>query len=260
MKSIGNTLIREITYFAKRNRPKKVLFDHFPKCAGTSVSDYLKSQHLPRKTYTTSGSDPLESVSQFKALPEKIRFSYDLIYGHCAHELLDFTHPDKITLTILRDPVERIISHYFYVKRTRYHYLHEPVLQSSISLEEYATSGLSIELRNFYVSHYLETSYQEAERCPEKSIARACRIVEEKYDIIGFTDNLNTAMESLRRKALYRQPFQERKLNISTCYQDRKEIDKSVLDTIRQVNFMDVEFYKRLKQKSYAFSAGTLRQ
>ena len=54
-------------------------------------------------------------------------------------------------ITFLRDPVERLISHYHYVLRRPKHYLYEQVVKDGLSLSDYVTSDISPELSNHQV-------------------------------------------------------------------------------------------------------------
>lgn len=247
MKELAKSIIHDVDYFLRFQTPLKMLFDHLPKCGGMTVNRYLKSQYRYRKIYQIDGRNPQNSVCVFKSLPEARRFDYDLVLGHLAYELIDFVHPDTISLTIFRDPVDRIISHYHYVKQYSNHYLHDLVTSKKMTLEEYVTSGISDELRNWYVTHFLGVAIDEAENLPDWSVTEAYRIVTNRYHVIGFLDDLVTVMNSLGREVGYRRRFQNTYLNKTASRPAKHEIDASVLNTIKQVNFLDVELYSRLK-------------
>ena len=51
-------------------------------------------------------------------------------------------------ITVLRDPVDRIASHYYYAKRYPTHYLHKEITGRNMSLQDYASARLSDELDN----------------------------------------------------------------------------------------------------------------
>lgn len=247
MKELAKSIIHDVNYYLQFQTPQKVLFDHLPKCGGTTVEHYLKSQYRTKKIYMIDGQNPQYSVTVFKSLPEAKRYNYDFVYGHLADELHDFVHPDTTFLTIFRDPVDRIMSHYYYVRRKPNHYLHDIVTSKNMTLEEYATSGLSVELRNWYVTHFLGISTDEAESRPDWSVAEAYRIVKDRYHVIGFLDNLDTAMNILGNEVGYRKRFQNSFRNKTSRRPGMNELDVSVLKIIEQVNFLDVELYGQLK-------------
>ena len=241
---INFSLKKELAY--RQHKPAPILFDHLPKCAGTTIIQHLLTQYPQRVAYLTNGSKPSESAKKFKSLSAESRHGYHLVAGHCTHQLLNYVHPDSIKLTIFRDPVERIISHYFFVRENKRHYLHQKIVKSNLSLEDYATSELSCELRNFYISHFSGFSVEEMNQNPQESIARAVSIVRENYDVIGFQDDLTSTMNKLQNLADLPEPFADRVFN-KTQKKAVAEISAQAKKAIAEANFLDVELYNRLK-------------
>jgi hypothetical protein len=195
------------------SEPAKLLFEHIPKCAGTTVIHFLTAQYFNKKHFFIDGSNPTKSVLYFKSLPKQERLSYDLVLGHHAHDLLDFFHPKKVTLTVFRDPVDRIISHYYFVLRSPDHYLHKEVTSKGLSLERYASMDLSAELRNNYVTRFLRIPIEEAERDSENAVACAYDIIRKNYTVVGILEKLDAAMNALADAAHFRESFKPSVLN-----------------------------------------------
>lgn len=229
------------------NQPQKVLFEHVPKCGGTTISYYLKSQYLDNTIFSIDGSNPSKSINYFMSLPEKKRYSYNLVQGHGAHRLRQYTHPAIKKATILRDPVDRIISHYYYVLRTPSHYLYTDVVVKRMSLIDCATSNLSGELRNNYVSRFLQIPAKEAESNPDESIMSAYNILQDEYDVVGTLDNLNSAMHSLAQIASFRFEFKAKKLNATVDRPKLMDVDQLTLNAIAEVNHLDVRLFELVK-------------
>jgi len=240
------TTIKEFSYSRAASRPKKILFDHLPKCGGSALNAYLKAHYPRRRTFATDGYTPIVSVDEFKKLPERKRYSYDLVKGHLAHELLDFVHPECVKVTVLREPVERIVSHYYYAKRNPAHYLHGKIHDSDMGLEEYASSDLSGELRNWYTTHYSGMTAEDAESCPEESVANAFEVVN-RYDVVGFLDNFPTFAETLRSLANLRCEYQNVKVNATEDRPALDRVDPAALATIQQVNHLDIALYQKIR-------------
>ena len=112
---------------------------------------------------------------------------------------------------------------------------------------DYATSNLSGELRNNYVSRFLQLPAKEAERDPDKSIMGAYNILKDDYSVVGTLDNLNSAMHSLARIATFRNEFKVTKLNETVDRPRLMEIDQITLNTIAEVNHLDVSLFELVK-------------
>ena len=54
-------------------------------------------------------------------MDEVWRHKYDLIAGIQAQQLIDYAHPECLKISILREPVDRIISHYYFVCQATAH-------------------------------------------------------------------------------------------------------------------------------------------
>jgi hypothetical protein len=234
--------------YLARSQPQKVLFEHVPKCGGTTILGYLISQYEMDTIFNIDGSNPSKSIDYFMSLPERERYSFHLIQGHGAHRLLRYADPETKRATILRDPVDRIISHYYYVLRNPSHYLYSDVTTKGMSLLDYATSNLSSELCNDYVCRFLQISAKEAEGNPDETVFRAFDTLQKDFDVIGTVDNLNSAMQSLARIALFRTKFKDGKLNATADRPKLSEIDPETRLAIAEVNHLDVRLYKLIKE------------
>lgn len=236
-------LKRESLQLRSATKPRRVLFDHLPKCGGSSLGQYLES-HYPRRTiFTTNGSRPKDSIGFFKGLPEKDRYGFRLIKGHLTNELFDYVHPECVKVTVLRDPVERMISHYFYAKRTPKHYLYSELNNSRMSLECYITSNLSGELRNWYTTHFSGLSVSLAEKAPQEAISKAADTLLGRYDVIGFLDEFQLFIEQLRDEARLSYEYRGDRVNVGRERPEVDQIPQSAIHKIEQVNQLDVVLY-----------------
>jgi len=240
-------LMDEMAYAFSIMKPRKLLFDHLPKCGGSAFTRFLASQYLERKVFSINGCDPLVSVAEFKSLPQRKRYGYDLVAGHGANHLLDFVHPDCFKLTVLRDPVDRIVSYYYYAKSEKAHYLYQQLKDSGMSLDEFAVSSLTTENRNYFTCHFLGVNVAEAEKAPDESIAKAVDVVRTKYDAFGFLDQLDLFADTIYHLASFKGEHKLAKTNVTKERLTIDAVSASTLKKIEDVNFLDVAFCKALR-------------
>ena len=86
-------------------------------------------------------------------------------------------------------------------------------MNNSLSLEDYAKSGISNELENYCVTSFTGLSLSEAKRDPNGAVQLAYEIVSQSYDIIGFQDDLDRAMAEVVVKARLWSDFPASKMN-----------------------------------------------
>lgn len=240
-------VFNELFYLTSKTKPKKVFFDHVPKCGGLSLTDYLQAHYLRRKTFSVNTYAITTSTEDFKNASQQTRYKYDLVKGHMAHELIDHVSPECIKVTVLREPVDRIISHYYYAKRVPTHYLFPIIHGSNMELKDYATSNLSLELRNWYTTHYSGLNLDLAEQNAEESIGKAYDVLMNRYDIVGLLSNLSEFAESLKKRANFRFTYMNKKVNVTNNRLSVSQVDNMVLSRIKEVNYLDVILYEKIR-------------
>jgi len=110
-----------------------VIFHHLPRTGGTTLTGILLRQFRPGEAYVTS--HPAEGrrtlLERFRGLPEAERLRYRLIYGHGAASLADAVC-DPVLVTMLRDPVGRVVSVYESVRRETGHPFYKTACRLSL--------------------------------------------------------------------------------------------------------------------------------
>jgi len=236
-----------IPWFRSGPRPRALLFEHVPKCGGTAIRKYLERHYRPRQIYGVYDRRPGEREA-FRSMPESQRHAYELVIGHGVHELLDWCRPDTLAATILRRPVERIVSHYYYVRERPEHYLHEAVVGRNLSLGEYAASNLSIELRNNMICRFLGVGPEEAERDPQRSVDTACEILRSRYRVVGVVERLSPAMHAIREAVGLRRVWSGERTNRTRSRPPIEDVSAEDRRMIEAHNALDIELYRRVAE------------
>lgn len=230
------------------SEPRKVLFEHVPKCGGTTVNNYLKSHYSKDKVFVINGARPFDSIKYFISLPKEERYSYDLVCGHGAYKLKDYVHPRAIRFTILRDPVDRIISHYYYVLRSPKHYLYDEIVKKKMSLMDYITSNVSNELRNNFVCRFLGKSPKNVEKDADKAVIDAYNVLKNDYAAVGIIEDFNQTMDLFAKKAFFNKKIEVKELNKTINRPQKKEINEITLKAIKEMNSLDIKLYDLVKK------------
>lgn len=204
----------------------KIFFFHIPKCAGTSVWRYLGKIYGHRQMFQIATGD---DVKTFNEMTPGSLMEYSVIGGH--HFLS--TYRDKLgdiegyyKVTAVREPVDRLISFYNFIRRDRKHARYHQVRNSTF--EEFSLN----EAPNSQTQ--LLTGGENHDE--------AVRILDGWFDYYTTTDRADDLMHKISevgsvpvRRALHK--------NTSRKKVKRNGVDPALINRLQQINEADLRLY-----------------
>lgn len=136
--------------------PGPVVFQVIPLSAHPLWVTTLKSAFGESATRWLDGSPA--ALEAFANEPSESRTALRLVTGQFWLGSLRGLDPNAKVATCLREPVERMLAHYMFVKTNPRHPLHEKLHQRHMGPVEYAKSGLSLDLDNGQVRALLDAT------------------------------------------------------------------------------------------------------
>ena len=166
---------------------KKLYFLHIPKTSGTSISAVL-NQIAIQKRLKIIGPILLDH------LVENPKWSKsDILVGHLGLLPLNYNYE---YFTILRDPLERLYSHYSHIKRSPGHYLHNVVAGEELDFENYL-----LDKRLTKLNFNMQTRYLSCQLVPDNLDKKGSH--QEKSQVFENSEisnvNLGIAIETLTK-------------------------------------------------------------
>lgn len=220
-----------------------VLFLHVPKTAGSTLRSIIRAQYPQEATFEMD--DVTTHQADFERLPPEKRASLRCVMGHIrfgAHAFLP--HPSTY-ITLLRDPVERMISHYYFVKsqgpdsRWGEHYLHRRVIDDNLSLQDYASIGLDPELDNgqarFISGLWLCSDARELLETAKRNLATS-------FHAFGPTERFDDVLGLFARRLGWA-PIAYVRENVSPDRPKKSQVDGQTIRRIEECNAVDMELY-----------------
>lgn len=236
----------EVVHWSRR--PRRVLFNHIPKSGGATVNAFLKENFPTRYTFKTE-PDYLASAQEFATWSESRRFGFRLIAGHFTDLLVDKVHPDTLITTVLREPVDGIVSLYYY-KLQQATLRDDPSVSAELlSLADFAAGALGMKDVNPITQRIAGISASEIAQTPEAAVDRAYEVVETDYHVVGFQDRLAEFGDQVMRKARLSFPLGARRDNQTRNRVALADIPESVRRKIVEINAPDIELYRRLRKR-----------
>jgi len=225
---------------------KSLIFLHIPRSGGTTLQRIIERQYPRAAIFTIDGRNAYESIAEFKSLPEPRREKIVCLKGHVRFGLHHYLRQPCTYVTLLRDPVDRVISHYYYVLRTPNHYFYKQVISRGMSLDEYVRSGPSRELSDGQ-ARMVAGIHDECPIPPADTLAMAKKNLKECFTVVGLTERFDESLVLMKRRLAWKWPCYTRR-NVTRNRPPRSAIPRGTVRLIQQRNEKDLELYAFAKQ------------
>ncbi len=228
-----------------------VIFLHIPKTAGTTLSEIFKANYHPAEIYNRefSGDD---GASAFINLSVERRAAIRLLWGHFPFGLHQYLPGPFTYFTFLRDPVERVISHYYYLlSHPEMFTIPEIIREKNLTLHEVLERDLIVDIKNMYTRLLAGLPYLfPADGYTEEHGQTASQNLQNYFSVVGLVEKFDESLLLLKKAYgwdhIYYVPD-----NVNRQRPGRETIPPETIALIEQQNDMDMRLY-RLGQELFA--------
>ncbi|MFQ5400795.1 MAG: sulfotransferase family 2 domain-containing protein [Anaerolineae bacterium] len=237
-----------------------VLFLHIPKTAGSTLNNLIWRQYQKGETFDITPNQPETALAQLTPAEQAtIRF----VTGHMYFGLHQKLAQPAAYLTILRDPVDLVISFYYYVRYTARHPLHRLAAPEgeNMSLVEFALHSGAPEVKNGQIRR-LAGMADGRIPCTRGHLETAKRNMQQKFIVVGLTEAFDETLLLIRRRLGWRHLYYAR-MNTNPFRQAKEAVGPDTIAVIQEVNQLDIElyqyaaaqFWQTIRQEGESFAA-----
>ncbi len=219
--------------------PPLDIFLHIPKTGGITMYQILRHNYPPEsiwKVYPASWEDLQQAVN---ALPEERRARLRLLTGHIPYGVHTLLGRPARYFTILREPVERTLSYFYYV---RSHPDNPQYAQTRhMSLEEYIESGLLLDNGQvrWLANIQLDTGFQKTTPAMLETAKQNLKTLV----VIGLLERYDESLLVMKRVLEWRWLWY-RKHNVNRRKHIYRQVPERARKRILEIHALDVELYR----------------
>jgi hypothetical protein len=231
-----------------------LIFLHIPKTAGTTLNRIIEWQYSPFAIFTMDPHRIRATAERFKLLSEERRRRFQVVRGHLFYGIHEFLPQGATYITLLRDPVARLLSSYFFVLRRPLNPLHRKLKTEKLSIEDC--------LRLFPERNNTQCRFIAGITDPGISDERLLETAKENlksFSVVGLCEKFEESLVLIAERFGWNIPYYEN----HKVAKSRPKIEPRLAELIREHNRLDVERYelgKKLFEEALCQKEETVRE
>ncbi len=229
------------------NLMKKIpIFLHIPKTGGTTLRDIINRQYKSSQIYTIATLKESENfhekniISTFKEIK--------IIRGHLKYGFHNKINIEPVYFTILRNPVERVLSTYYYVLSNKNNPQNLSTSSKYISIYEFIESGINPFLMNGQTQLLagLTTNVYDPAFHSEELYQIAKTNLENNFIFVGLTEMFDESVVLIKKILNWKTPYYS-SANRTKKKPDFKKITLDERTYIENHNQLDLKLFNFAK-------------
>jgi hypothetical protein len=235
-----------------------VIFLHIPKAGGTTLAHVARRQYPATRQRDIIGNHIPGVVPRERSyehfvhdLPAHAKRHLVYVRGHVPFGLHETLGRPAVYVTMLRDPVDRLVSYYHYMMRTPHHYLHAEATRRGLSLADFAASDLTDELTNHQTKLLAGHMSLDGVTADEAMLEAAQAHLDAHFAVVGLTERFDASLVLMKRRLGWGD-ITYRRANVGRYRTRRPDPDPDVRATLAERNALD--------QRLYAYAARRLER
>lgn len=229
--------------------PATLIFLHLPKTGGRTLEMVIRRHFGSDRVFGVYAPQPAQALERYDGLSEQEKREYRAIVGHAPMDMHRKVPGPCVCVTLLRHPVDRVVSTYYFARRTESHPGYAPIHEQDMSLGETVESGVIPMLDNGQ-TRVLGEWWGEYGTCPPEAADRAMENIDSHVAMAGLTERYDESLLLMART--FGWPWWSMlyvRRNVAPNRPPAAEIPRDVLSRIEELNQVDLDLYRRITER-----------
>lgn len=219
-------------------------FLHLPRTAGTTLNAIIRDNFAPHEIFSVYSAEEYHRHREIR--PEALE-GVRVIQGHL---FLETYRPPRIysrdvsVFTFLRDPVERLVSEYIFLKSWPQNHMYAYLNENNIGFGDYVESmepRLVYRGKNFMTRFFSGEDF-DVQSYPEQALRAAMHNLEHVFDFVGIQERFDESLLLLAEHLGLRSLCHEKRNVLAP--ESRMTPDADALALARERNAADLVLYR----------------
>src|ERR1041385_1485304 len=215
-----------------------IIFLHLPKTAGTTLNRLIEWEYPLREMYSV---DPVLyewSAAHLRKLSERRLRQTRMFKGHMLFGLHEVLPQPATYITVLRDPVERVLSAFYFMRSYKLHPLYWKLRKEKWTVEEFVQRYPrdNVQCKIIANAHYHTI-------CTQEVLNRAIEHLNNHFSVIGLSERFEESLALMKLRFGW-QLKSYSSFNVTRARPKKGDLPQAILDLIAEKNQFDVNLYQ----------------
>jgi len=217
---------------------ESVIFIHVPKAAGTTLNRLIEWEYPLLKIYSVDPYFFRWSRAHLWRLSKDRLTRFRVFKGHMMFGLHEILPQPATYITILRDPVDRVMSAFYFARNYKLHPLYWKFSRENWTLEDFVTR---LPRDNVQCKFIAGAVYKEP--CTAEICERAKENLVRHFSVVGLLERFEESLALMKLRFGWTLKNYS-SFNVARTRPHKRDLPKSTLDLIQERNHFDIELYQ----------------
>ena len=226
-----------------KTRDESVIFLHVPKTAGTTLNRLIEWEYRLSEMYSV---DPVLfhwSAAHLRKLPRRRLQRTRMFKGHMLFGLHEILPQPATYITVLRDPVERVLSAFYYMRTYKLHPLYWKFRRENWTLEQFVerTTRHNVQCKIMAGAEYNSP-------CTNEILEKAKSHLQQHFSVVGLSERFEESLALLKLRFGW-QLKSYSTFNVTRSRPKKGDLSQATLDAITTRNSFDLILYRHASER-----------